>query len=298
VDPVDPTDPEELPAPTMAADTGGGFLWPAFSGTAAAGATVDILDGDVVVASTVVPASARRASATAPPETGTWSTGPVDLGRTGTFVLTVRQTLGDEVSVSAEPATMSISGPAVTGLRTVLSVQFLDPTGPLVVVGAPNGAVGYTVDGGDEQRVALDADGRATLTGAAVAVGFHELSVWSVDPSDPSRVGPATSVEYLSLTGLLSTDAAVDPATAPLPEAVLDTAPEAVPAPVPAQAVVDPIADQTPVEAAPPTETDVPSTTEPAPTTETPVETAPDVTAPTDGADASPAPTTDEPSVP
>jgi hypothetical protein len=132
--------------------------------------------------------------------------------------------------------------------------------------------------------------------------GFHELSVWSVDPSDPSRVGPATSVEYLSLTGLLSTDAAVDPATAPLPEAVLDTAPEAVPAPVPAQVVVDPIADQTPVEAALPTEPDVPSTTEPAPTTETetetPVETAPDVTAPTDGADASPAPTTDEPAVP
>lgn len=294
VDPVDPTDPEELPAPTMAADTGGGFLWPSFSGTAAAGATVDILDGDAVVASTVVPPSARRASATAAPETGTWSTGPVDLGRTGTFVLTVRQTLGDEVSVSAEPATMSISGPAVTGLRTVLSVQFLDPTGPLVVVGAPNGAVGYTVDGGDEQRVALDADGRATLTGAAVAVGFHELSVWSVDPSDPSRVGPATSVEYLSLTGLLSTDAAVDPATTPLPEAVLDTAPEAVPV----QAVVDPIAEQTPAEADPATETDVPSTTEPDPATETPVETAPDVTAPTDGADASPAPTTDEPAVP
>jgi hypothetical protein len=187
---------------------------------------------------------------------------------------------------------MSISGPAVTGLRTVLSVQFLDPTGPLVIVGAPNGAVGYTVDGGDEQRVALDADGRATLTGAAVAVGFHELSVWSVDPSDPSRVGPATSVEYLSLTGLLSTDATVDPATAPLPEAVPDTASDAV------QAVVDPIAEQTPAEAAPATETDVPGPTEPDPAMETPVETASDVTAPTDGADASPAPTTDASAAP
>ncbi|ROR81035.1 RNA polymerase sigma factor, sigma-70 family [Plantibacter flavus] len=299
-DPVDPTEPTALPAPTMVADSGGGYLWPTFSGTGAAGATIDVLDGDVVVASTVVPGAAQRSSVAAAPETGTWSTGPVVLDRTGTFALTVRQTLGDQVAVSAEPASMTITGPAITGFQTILSLQVFEPDAPIVITGAPNGAVGYTLDGGDEQRVVLDADGRATLTGAAVAVGFHELSVWSIDPSDPSRVGPATSVEYLSLTGLLSTQAAVDPVTAPLPEAVLDTAAEAVPAPAPVQAVVDPIAEQTPAEAAPATETDAPSPTEPALTTETetPVETAPDVTTPTDGADASPAPTTDEPAVP
>lgn len=300
VDPVDPTEPTGPPAPTMVADSGGGYLWPTFSGTGAAGATIDVLDGDLVVASTVVPGSAQRSSVAAAPVTGTWSTGPVVLNRSGTFTLTVRQTLGDQVTESAEPAGMTISGPSISGFETILSFRILEPDAPIVVSGAPNGAIGYTLDGGDEQRVALDADGRATLTGAAVAGGFHELSVWSVDPADPSRVGPATSVEYLSLTGLLSTESAVDPATAPLPAAVLDTAPEAVPAPLPVQAVVEPIADQIPVEPAPATEPDVPSTTEPDPATETetPVETAPDVTAPTDGADASPAPTTDEPSVP
>jgi len=292
VDPVDPTEPTALPAPTMVADSGGGYLWPTFSGTGAAGATIDVLDGDVVVASTVVPGSAQRSSVAAAPVTGTWSTGPVVLDRSGSFTLAVRQTLGDQVTVSAEPAGVTITGPSISGFETVLSFPVLEPDAPIIISGAPNGAVGYTLDGGDEQRVALDAGGRATLTGAAVAVGFHELSVWSVDPSDPSRVGPTTSVEYFSLTGLLSTDATVDPATAPLPEAVPDTASDAV------QAVVDPIAEQTPAEAAPATETDVPGPTEPDPAMETPVETASDVTAPTDGADASPAPTTDASAAP
>lgn len=298
VDPVDPTEPTALPAPTMVADSGGGYLWPTFSGTGAAGATIDVLDGDVVVASTVVPGSAQRSSVAAAPVTGTWSTGPVVLDRSGSFTLTVRQTLGDQVTLSAEPAGMTITGPSISGFETVLSFPVLEPDAPIIISGAPNGAVGYTLDGGDEQRVALDAGGRATLTGAAVAVGFHALSVWSVDPSDPSRVGPTTSVEYFSLTGLLSTDAAVDPATAPLPEPVPDTASDAPPAPDAVQAVVDPIAEQTPAEAAPATETDVPGPTEPDPATQTPVETAPDVTAPTDGADASPAPTTDASAAP
>lgn len=302
VDPAEPTGPAILPAPTMVSDSGGGFLWPAFSGTAVAGATVDILDGDVVVASTVVPVdAARRASTAAAPVTATWSTGPVALGRAGTFVLTVRQTLEGQVATSTDQLTVTIAGPAVSGLQTLLNVQVLDPTTPLVVVGAPNGSIGYTLDGGGEQRVALDAEGRATLTGAAVEFGFHDLSVWSVDPADPTRVGPATSVEYLSLSGLLSTEAATavepaiatDPAVVPLPDTMPDAAPapdRAVVDPAPIVTAPAPVTEPAPAGADPAFEPPVTAPTVPEATIETPAETTgtvPDADAPTGAEDAS-----------
>lgn len=280
VDPVDPTSPTALPEPTMTADSGGGHLWPTFSGTGAVGATIDILDGDTVVASTVVPGGAQRSSAATVPEVGTWSTGPVVFGRTGTFALTVRQTLGEQVAVSASSASMTITGPAISGFQTVLSFQVLEPGAPIVIVGAPNGAIGYTFDGGDEQRAALDAAGRTTLTDAAVTVGFHELSVWSVDPADPSRVGPTSSVDYVSLAGLLSADAVTEPATVPLPEAV----PDAVPAPDAVEPVVEPVDGHTPPDAAPPTETPETNPADPEPVAEPATESAPEVVAPAETA--------------
>ncbi|WP_285036864.1 sigma-70 family RNA polymerase sigma factor [Plantibacter sp. ME-Dv--P-095] len=253
VDPVDPVGPSEPVPPTMLADSGGGFLWPAFTGTGAPGATIDILEGDTVLASTTVAASeTQRAS-----ESG-WSTGPVDLGRTGTFVLTVRQTLGDVVTVGAEPVTVTVGGPDVTGLLDLRVLRVLELGASLVVVGAPNGSIGYTVDGGDEQRVTLDAAGRAVLSGDAVAIGLHELSVWGADPADPSRRGPSVSVDYLSIAGLLTTDVALALDAAPLDAAQRSAV---------AASAADPASPATPVPAA--TDPALPAAPDAAPTAET-----------------------------
>jgi hypothetical protein len=144
------------------------------------------------------------------------------------------------VSLGAEPVTVTVAGPDVTGLLDLRLLRVLELGASLVVVGAPNGTIGYTVDGGDEQRVTLDAAGRAALSGDAVAVGVHELIVWGVDAADASHRGPSTSVDYLSLAGLLTTDVALALDATPLDAAQLAAVaasaadPASLPAAVPA----------------------------------------------------------------
>lgn len=274
--PVDPNVPTTLPRPTATADDGGGYLWPTVSGTAAAGSTIDILDGENVVSSLIVGSGASQRSATVDAATvGTWSTGPIVLSRAGAVELTVRQTLGGIVTTAAAPIQVTVSPPVVLGLDRIGPIWYLDDSADLILSGAPSGVLIYTIDGSEEQRINLDAAGRAVLTGDAVTLGVHRLTAWSVDPIDAARTGPSTTIRYLAVS---LSDARQSPAQ---PD-------EAAPVPTSSEPAESPD-EQPPADTPVDSPVEAPAVDDPAPTNESPASD----TSPTDEGSVTPTPSTE-----
>ncbi|MGK9146307.1 sigma-70 family RNA polymerase sigma factor [Plantibacter flavus] len=215
--PVDPNGPNTTPSvPVVSStDTGDGRFWPILTGTAPAGATIDILDsnGRVVASTTAVPAPAARTTTVAP---GTWSTGPIELSQAGAFTFTVQQTLAGVVTTAAAPVTGTVGSPVVRGLSRFLGIWYLDRGDQLTVTGVPGATVRASLDDGPEQLVTIGDTGRSAPIEGADELGTHVIRVSYADPADPTRGGPTAKVSFISL-GASNAEAPVDPTTSTTP---------------------------------------------------------------------------------
>ncbi|HXH34917.1 MAG TPA: sigma-70 family RNA polymerase sigma factor [Plantibacter sp.] len=281
-DPVDPNVPDAVPAPVISTvDVGGsGMLWPVLSGTAAAGSTIEIiLDGSVIQTTTArVPESGSDARAAAIAD-GRWSTEAMDLGSAGTFELTVRQTLGEDVQNVTTSVT--VGAPSIVGIT---DGQFVLSVVEFFVHGAPGGVVSFTDQSGTRTLQLDDAGVSQPLSTSDRLLDRPTLSVTAIDPLDVERTGPATTLTYFALPILSANEVP----TIPTDPIITPTAP-AEPA-VPAEPAEGEEAPAAPAEPGPEESTDIPApdaeaTTTPEQTEQTPApvptpEPASDVPAP------------------
>lgn len=259
--PVDPnTDPPSLPVVTDV-DLGGGYVWPVISGTAPVGATIDILSaGEVVATTTVGTAQAFGASDRAAATTGSWTSGPVNLGSTGPFSLVVQQTIGGRTTQAPTPVTGQVAAPTLNGL--VLGYFQLNDR-PITASGVPNGIVRYSIDGAPAQDLVLDDAGVSQAIESTPAQVARSITLQAVDPENAERTGPISTINYLDTRSIRfgAAEPTVTPTDAPIPAEETTPAEETAPSPVAPESV--PSSEVPPAPAEDPVETD-PQAGEPA----------------------------------